>query len=318
MGAPRNQTGIIFLIAITACAAIILLVLDGGDSSAVLGTTQVTDTATPAPLRPTGRVATGTPLDKQVAQVNPLPKIDLPSVSVPGVSRLEGGGQEDEESERSEPRLAPGLEAAKGLKPSVEGGLPTPPIVPARSLPTPVAVPRKVEMPTPVSLPPPESERCEKAMKIYEARLRSRERAMDEARIALDAEKDRVQAVQEVVEERWQVALDTWDVARILGDRAAENCVGSPPEPGSLRGIDLGLDKVSAEDRVTQIVQIIKAMKPKAAARVIERWNHPLATTALSRLSPRVSSKIMASLPEDVARRLTVDIIRGDELKSAQ
>ena len=157
MGAPRNQTGTIFLIAIAACAAIILLVLDGGDSSLVLGTSQVTDTATPAPLRPTGRVATGTPLDKQLAQVNPLPKIDLPSVSVPGVSRLEGGGQEAEDSESSEPRMAPGLGAAKGLKPSLDGAIPTPPIVPARSVPKPVAMPRKVEMPTPVSLPPPES-----------------------------------------------------------------------------------------------------------------------------------------------------------------
>ena len=320
MGAPSNSTWAVLSIAAATAAAIILLVLDGGSSGFVVGASEATATADPAPLRPAGRVATGEP---QIAQApaNPLPKIDLPSVTVPGVSRLEGGGEPSEgEAPPSSPAAptAPGLGVAPTAPAGVSGPLPTSPIQPAAMPQKVAAPPRKVNIPAPVSLPPPESERCDKAMKIYEARLRSRERAMDEARIALDAEKDRVQAVQVAVEERWEKALDTWDVARILGDRAAENCAGSPPPPGTLKGIDLGLDKVSPEDRVTQVVQIIKAMKPKAAARVIERWNHPLATTALSRLSPRVSSKIMASLPEDVARRLTVDIIRGDELKSTQ
>jgi flagellar motility protein MotE (MotC chaperone) len=323
MGAPGNQTLVILSIAAATCGAIILFVLDGGSSSIVVGASETTPPADLAPMRPAGLVATGVPGEAQLAQapVNPLPKIDLPTVTVPGVSRIEGGGEPDEEEvipEEPVAPLAPGLGTTEGLKPSISGGLPTPPILPAKPLPEVTVSPRKVEIPAPVSLPPPESERCEKAMKIYEARLRSRERAMDEARIALDAEKDRVQSVQAVVEDRWKAALDTWDVARILGDRAAENCAGSPPPPGSLRGIDLGLDKVSAEDRVAQVVQIIKAMKPKAAARVIERWKHPLATTALSRLSPRVSSKIMAALPEDVARRLTVDLIRGKGLKSTE
>ncbi len=173
----------------------------------------------------------------------------------------------------------------------------------------------EMEMPMPVTLPKPKEAECKREIAVYEARLRARERSLEEAFLALQEEKERILQMQGLVEDRWEVAQGSWESARFFVDRSLEACAGSPPDPMDVEDLELGLEEVDPEVRVAQVVRIVKSMKPKAAARVIERWNNPLAATALSRLSPRVSSKILAQMPEQIARQLTVDMIKGKEHK---
>jgi len=177
-----------------------------------------------------------------------------------------------------------------------------------------VPMPEEVELPPSVRLPPAGSERCEKALGVYRARLRARQRTLAAAKSALEDEKIRVEEIQENVEERFEMAKSEWELAESLAEISNLSCAGDPPDPADLGGLDLGLDKIDPEARVNQVVAIIKSMKPAAAAAVIERWNHPLATTALSRLSPRIASKIIAQMPQELATRLTVDMLKGKEL----
>ena len=123
-----------------------------------------------------------------------------------------------------------------------------------------------------------------------------------------------MEEIQDNVEQRFEVVKSDWELAESLAEISNLSCAGDPPDPADLGGIDLGLDKIDPEERVNQVVAIIKSMKPAAAALVIERWNHPLATTALSRLSPRIASKIIAEMPQELATRLTVDMLKGKEL----
>ena len=169
------------------------------------------------------------------------------------------------------------------------------------------------ELPPPVALPNEKELECNQELAVYEAQLVARERSLLKAYEALQTEKDRVLQMQALVEERWATAQDSWDTASVLMERSETVCVGEPPKEDDRVPLNLGIEQVDPEVRVTQVVQIVKSMKPKAAARVIERWNSPLAATALKRLSPRVSSKILAELPKEVAQKLTVDLVKGKE-----
>ena len=155
---------------------------------------------------------------------------------------------------------------------------------------------------------------CNQELNIYEAQLIARECSLERAYQALQQEKKRVLQMKALVEEQWDEAQDSYDVAANLMERSEDVCTGTPPDPdGPPAPIELGLDQIDPEVRVNQVVQIVKSMKPKAAARVIQRWNSPLAATALKRLSPRVSSKILAEMPKEVAQKLTTGFVRGEE-----
>jgi len=170
----------------------------------------------------------------------------------------------------------------------------------------------EVDIPAPVKLPNERELACNQELNLYEAQLIARERSLVKAYEALQAEKNRVLKMQAIVEEKWDDAQESWTTASMLVNRSEEVCVGPPPSEKE-EALDLGLDEVDPEVRVTQVVQIVKSMKPKAAAQVIARWDSPLAATALKRLSPRVSSKILAELPQEVAQKLTVDLVKGKE-----
>ena len=171
-----------------------------------------------------------------------------------------------------------------------------------------------VDIPDPVKLPNEREMQCNQELNIYEAQLIARERSLERAYQALQQEKKRVLQMKALVEEQWDEAQDSYDVAANLMERSEDVCTGTPPDPdGPPAPIELGLDQIDPEVRVNQVVQIVKSMKPKAAARVIQRWNSPLAATALKRLSPRVSSKILAEMPKEVAQKLTTGFVRGEE-----
>ena len=170
----------------------------------------------------------------------------------------------------------------------------------------------EVDIPAPVKLPNERELACDQELSLYEAQLIARERSLVKAYEALQAEKTRVLKMQAIVEEKWDDAQESWTTASALVNRSEEVCVGPPPSERE-EAMDLGLDEVDPEVRVTQVVQIVKSMKPKAAAQVIARWDSPLAATALKRLSPRVSSKILAELPQEIAQKLTVDLVKGKE-----
>ena len=171
-----------------------------------------------------------------------------------------------------------------------------------------------VDVPDPIKLPNEREMKCNQELNIYEAQLVARERSLERAYRALQDEKKRILQMKALVEEQWDEAQDTYDVAANLMERSEDVCVGPPPGPDAPpEPIELGLDQVDPEVRVNQVVQIVKSMKPKAAARVIQRWDSPLAATALKRLSPRVSSKILAELPKEIAQKLTTGFVRGEE-----
>ena len=131
-----------------------------------------------------------------------------------------------------------------------------------------------VDIPDPVKLPNEREMQCNQELNIYEAQLIARERSLERAYQALQQEKKRVLQMKALVEEQWDEAQDSYDVAANLMERSEDVCTGTPPDPdGPPAPIELGLDQIDPEVRVNQVVQIVKSMKPKAAARVIQRWN---------------------------------------------
>ena len=168
-------------------------------------------------------------------------------------------------------------------------------------------------LPAPIKLPNEKELACFQELNVYEARLIAREKALLQAYETLQAEKERILQMEALVEDKWNVAREDWNMASALVTRSEEVCNGAPPRDGAGPPLNLGLQTVDPELRVNQVVQIVKGMKPKAAAKVIAQWDSPLAATALKRLSPRISSKILAELPKDMAQALTVDLVRGKE-----
>ena len=67
------------------------------------------------------------------------------------------------------------------------------------------------------------------------------------------------------------------------------------------------------EDRIQNLVAIIKSMKPKPAARILQGWDIELAAMILMRLPARVASKVVAAMPPGEAGKLTAKLAPDEQ-----
>lgn len=145
-----------------------------------------------------------------------------------------------------------------------------------------------------------------------------RERELAALKESLIVEMRTIEAMRAEVEQRYLLADSAWRAAEValLESERERELQGEPIGAGPLAVAAVGGagEPAFAEDRekrVGQVVDIIKAMQPDAAARVVQSWDDGMATMALARLPARVASKVVASLPPEHAARLTAGMIKG-------
>ena len=90
-----------------------------------------------------------------------------------------------------------------------------------------------------------------------------------------------------------------WGPEALIKDNSAESDVADPANSA---------ESNAKEIRIQRVVKIMKSMKPKAAARILQGWDSELAVMALLRLPSRVGSKIVAELPPEIAGKLTTKL----------
>ncbi len=152
---------------------------------------------------------------------------------------------------------------------------------------------------------------CGRAMDYPE--LLAREQRLSETQAILLEEMERLERIQANVRQRWSNVSAAMGAAQSLQIEAELNCRGWGP--GALAPEDSaqedsaesanGAELSEQEIRIQRVVNIMKSMKPKPAARILQGWDTDLAAVALLRLPPRVGSKIVAALPPEVAGQVT-------------
>jgi len=161
------------------------------------------------------------------------------------------------------------------------------------------------------------SEEVRKACgRIKDDELLSQEQYLIEEQAALIDEMERVEAIQMEVQSRWvevramenaaqslQLESETYCMEWGYGALAsAENDSAGNADPAELA------ENRKLEDRVQNLVAIIKSMKPKPAARILQGWDVELAAMILMKLPARVASKVVAAMPPGEAGKLTAKL----------
>ena len=146
--------------------------------------------------------------------------------------------------------------------------------------------------------------------------LVQREQQLAETQAMLLEEMERLERIQGEVSSRYRELRSARRAASTLQISAEQNCEGWGPgilssvkfagQEGDLPADAAGL--AAQQERVQQLVSIMKSMKPKAAARILQGWESELAVMALLKLPSRVGSKIVAELPPEVAGELTMKL----------
>jgi flagellar motility protein MotE (MotC chaperone) len=266
--------------------------------------------------------------DGAVAEpVEPVaPEGALPDDPSSPVVRIEAPAQPDASAAVPEPIVpAENVQPVQPVEPVVPGQpleagaevLPIAPLVPAAQ-------------PVPPIVPPAQSnavdelgrdlDRLRQQLADRQLAVEARERQVAALEAALITQMAEIQAMQANIERRWVEADSAWQAAHATLVEAEQGCVEVAPATPAIAGGVLGAPGTSLQvgvpadeqaKRVEQVVSIIKAMDPDAAARVIQSWDDTMASMALQRLPARVASKVVASLPPEHAARLTAGMIRG-------
>ena len=155
--------------------------------------------------------------------------------------------------------------------------------------------------------------------------LIQKEQQLSATQAMLLEEMERVEQIQKTVKARWREVSAAISAASALQIAAEQNCEDWGPSalnPEDIAGQEatesaIPTELMKREERVQQVVKIMKSMKPKAAARILQGWESELAVMALLRLPSRVGSKIVAELPPEIAGKLTTLLappaLDGDE-----
>ena len=146
--------------------------------------------------------------------------------------------------------------------------------------------------------------------------LIQREQQLAETQAMLLEEMERLERIQGQVSSKYKELTSARRAASTLQISAEQNCEGWGPgilSSANFAGQEGDLTADPAEltaqaERVQQLVSIMKSMKPKAAARILQGWDSELAVMALLKLPSRVGSKIVAELPPEVAGELTMKL----------
>ena len=155
--------------------------------------------------------------------------------------------------------------------------------------------------------------------------LVQKEQQLSATQAMLLEEMERVEQIQKDVKTKGKEVSAAISAASALQIAAEQNCEDWGPavlNPEDIAGQEptesaIPTELMKREERVQQVVKIMKSMKPRAAARILQGWDSELAVMALLRLPSRVGSKIVAELPPEIAGRLTTLLappsLDGDE-----
>ena len=157
-------------------------------------------------------------------------------------------------------------------------------------------------------------ETCRQELYLTELRMRTRLRALDEARRALLMERDEVNVIHDKVEAIWKTANVQFRQVENMGAITTAYCDSEAPLPSPMTILGTTIDASSLAAKLDPMVSVFKAMKAPAAAGVLQTWPPVMAATVLQRLPARVASKITASLPPALAATLTREIAQGNTL----
>jgi len=161
------------------------------------------------------------------------------------------------------------------------------------------------------------SEEVRKACgRIKDEELLAQEQSLIEEQAALMDEMNRVEAIQIEVQARWSEVRAMEEAAQSMQLESENYCMewgyGSlaSAENGSAEVADPAelAENQKLEDRVQNLVAIIKSMKPKPAARILQGWDVELAAMILMKLPARVASKVVAAMPPGEAGKLTAKL----------
>lgn len=98
------------------------------------------------------------------------------------------------------------------------------------------------------------------------------------------------------------------DLAKAVGAQwDAQAARLTTPDPNA---IVLPANTVEANAQLDLVASIIKKMKPKAAAELMQTWKDPLQVDILGRLQPRVSSAILNVYDPTIGGRVTTELAR--------
>lgn len=124
------------------------------------------------------------------------------------------------------------------------------------------------------------------AMEGIAARLEAQERSLDRRERSVEEREHELRAIEERLGER-SAALEEMRT--------------------SIDAMRQEVDEAHAE-RVAAVVRTVEAMKPTAAALMIEKLDGDLAIEVLQQMSERKSGKLFAALPPELAARLAEGI----------
>jgi flagellar motility protein MotE (MotC chaperone) len=157
--------------------------------------------------------------------------------------------------------------------------------------------------------------------KVKNQEMFEREQRLAEARAALLEEMERVEMIQLQVKRKWRDTLEMRQAAEASQLEAEMVCSEwgtaalSRDNSASADGADpaKSADDKRLEERIEKVVRIMKTMKAKPAARILQGLDEELAATTLMRLPARVASKIVAAMPAPAAGRLTARLAPKDD-----
>jgi len=75
------------------------------------------------------------------------------------------------------------------------------------------------------------------------------------------------------------------------------------------------LTAAEREERMQHVLQIIKKMKPRAAAERVSEWDEGMAVAIFQRLSPRVVSPIMEHLDPIISSQILAHLATGHAVR---
>jgi len=157
--------------------------------------------------------------------------------------------------------------------------------------------------------------------KVKNQEMFEREQGLAEARAALLEEMERVEVIQAQVQRKWRDTMQMLEAAEVSQVEAEVVCTEwgtsalSRDKNAPAENADPADDAHSKllEERIEKVVRIMKTMKAKPAARILQGLDEELAATTLMRLPARIASKIVSAMPAPAAGRLTARLAPRDD-----
>ncbi|MSO71613.1 MAG: hypothetical protein EXQ88_06345 [Alphaproteobacteria bacterium] len=116
------------------------------------------------------------------------------------------------------------------------------------------------------------------------------------------------------LDERQQALLQREAQIEIVDKRIADKLKELDTLKRDVEGLIRKYD-AQEEKEIASMVKIYETMKPKDAARILEQIEFSVLVTLMERIKDRSSAPIISAMNDQVARRLTSELVRRRELK---